>query len=516
MSQKSDQKPDILIILSDQHSASITGCYGDPVVKTPNIDRLAAEGALFEQAYCPLPVCAPSRMSLMTGRYPHDIECWDNAAALASDIPTFAHALGIAGYEVVINGRAHWNGPDQRHGFKDRLVGDVSQSYWGGGANEWWVRVKDTTYLTGMEGFYRPAITTFSGPGWSQFLDYDTAVLGAALNFIAERSRQSDRDPFCLVVGFSSPHYWFACPQEDYDLYDGKIDAPLLPDDHPESLHPSNREMVIAAGLESIPLEDVIRTRTAYYGLVTFTDRMIGQLVDALEHNGLKDNTLTLYSTDHGEMAGEHGMWWKHNFYEGASHIPLIVSFPGRLPQGKRVAEPVSLVDVLPSLCDWTGAPPPPKLAGRSLDSLIKGEKWPDERAVFSELYRRFPGESAVVARMVRQGVWKYNYYHGQPSEMFNLEEDPREFHNVAEAPAYRDIRGKLEKLVLEGWDPEEILPKLREFKQGVDYLEQWTRAVNPPDPDQWEGMKPPFPEEWRQNALSLPEYTNWLRKRES
>ena len=132
-----------------------------------------------------------------------------------------------------------------------------------------------------MEGFYRPAITTFSGPGWSQFLDYDAAVLEAALEFIRDRSAVSDRDPFCLVVGFSSPHYWFACPQEDYDLYDGKIDAPLLPDDHPESLHPSNREMVIAADLESIPLEDVIRTRTAYYGLVTFTDRMIGQLVDA-------------------------------------------------------------------------------------------------------------------------------------------------------------------------------------------------------------------------------------------
>ena len=117
---------------------------------------------------------------------------------------------------------------------------------------------------------------------------------------------------------------------------------------------------------------------------------------------------------------------------------------------------------------------------------------------------------------MVRQGVWKYNYYHGQPSEMFNLEEDPREFHNVAEDPAYQDIRGKLEKLVLEGWAPEEILPKLREFKQRVDYLEQWTRAVNPPDPDQWEGMKPPFPDEWRQNALSLPEYANWLRNRKS
>ena len=127
-SKQASGKPDILMIVSDQHNASITGCYGDRLVKTPHIDRLAADGVLFERAYCPYPVCGPSRMSFKTGRYPYDIECWNNGSSLASDIPTFAHALGIAGYEVALDGRAHWIGPDQRHGFESRLVGDISES----------------------------------------------------------------------------------------------------------------------------------------------------------------------------------------------------------------------------------------------------------------------------------------------------------------------------------------------------------------------------------------------------
>ena len=510
MAERDERKPDILVVVSDQHNASITGCYGDPLVKTPHIDRLAAEGVLFERAYCPYPVCCASRMAFKTGRYPYDIECWNNGISLGSDIPTFAHALGIAGYEVVLDGRAHFIGPDQRHGFERRLVGDMSESY-SGKMNERWVRVGDRTYLTGIEGFCRPAITVFSGPGGSQYQEFDKVVTEAALKFISDRSKQRDRRPFCLLVGFESPHYWFTCPPEDFALYDGKVDAPPLPDDHPQSLHPFHRRIIASGGLEGIPVEDVRRTRAAYYGLVTFTDRLVGRLLGALEQGGLQEDTLVLYFTDHGEMAGEHGLWWKNSFYEGASHIPLTVSWPGRLPAGQRVRELVSLIDLFPSLCDWTGAPRPPKLMGRSLDPLIHGREHDLERVVFSELYGAFPA-TPVVARMVRKGPWKYNFYYEEPAELFNLEEDPAEFHNLADDPAHQKIRRELEALVLQGWDPHEASVKNREDREMRQYMGQWTRAVNPPDPDQWDGMKPPFPEEWRENALAVPEYAERVK----
>ena len=449
-------------------------------------------------------------MSLKTGRYPYDIECWDNNPDLASGIPTFAHALGIAGYEVVLDGRAHFRGGDQRHGFQDRLVGDESGSYWGQ-MNDRWVEVNGTTYLTGIEGFYRPAITAFSGPGGSQYQEYDKVVLEAALNFIRDRSSQTNRRPFCLVVGFESPHYWFTCPPELFAKYEGKVEAPPLPDNHPDSLHPINKEILKNGDVVSIPPDDVKRTRAAYYGLVEFTDWMVGQLNTALEDGGLKDETLVLYLTDHGEMAGEHGMWWKNCFYEGASRVPLLVTLPNKFPAKKRVHELVSLIDLFPSLCDWTGAPYPPGLMGQSLDPFIHGKAMDQERVVYSELYSGFPGVRTI-ARMARQGPWKYNFYDGEPSELFNLVDDPHEFDNLAEKRTYRDVCNKMKKLVLQNWDPDKISIKLQEHRDRMDYLGEWGKMVSPPDPDEWDGMKRSFPNKWKENALAISEYARLLK----
>ena len=181
-------RPDILLIVSDQHQAAITGCYGDPIVQTPHLDGLASEGVRFQNAYCSSPVCGPSRQSFLTGLYPHQISCWTNNSALPSDIPTYAHALTMAGYEVVLDGRAHFRGPDQRHGFEKRLVGDINSSLWGKTADRW-VRVGETGYEVDSSAFERPSITVFSGPGGGQFQDYDAAVLDAGVDFIKTQRR---------------------------------------------------------------------------------------------------------------------------------------------------------------------------------------------------------------------------------------------------------------------------------------------------------------------------------------
>jgi choline-sulfatase len=519
MKHKKDRdKPDILMIVSDQHNASIAGCYGNSVIQTPNMDRLAAEGVLFEQAYCSCPICGPSRHSLLTGRYPHEIACWTNGAALASEIPTFAHALGIAGYEVALDGKAHFRGPDQRHGYEKRLVGDYSGAYWGGGGpGGTVVNLSGKTYLLDRAAEERLSITAFSGPGRSPAQEYDKVVLDAAHRFMRDRSRQSDRRPFFLSVGFYSPHYPFICPPELFDMYDGKVVAPSLPDDHLESLHPYHKRIAANGDLSSLPADDVKRTLAAYYGMVTFTDRMVGDLLNALEQYGLKDNTLVLYLSDHGEMAGEHGLWWKHTFYQGASRVPLIVSFPGRFPAEKRVKGVVSLVDLFPSLCDWSGAPLPPGLPGQSLDGPVHGGEVDGKRTIFSELYEGFPLVS-VLARMVRKGPWKYNLYHGEPAELFNLEEDPAELHNLAPDPTYRDVCRELKELALAGWDPEEMSAKVRQHQERFWYMGAWSNAVDPPDPDRslpGVDRKISIREEWRKNTMSVPGYTDALHRRQ-
>ena len=511
MEQKPDRRPDILLIVSDQHNPSFLGCYGDGLAQTPNLDRLAAGGVLFEQAYCNSPLCGPSRQSFKTGRYPGELGCWDNSGTLASDVPTFAHALGIAGYEVALAGRCHWRGPDQRHGFEPRLVGDVTTAYWAG-LHNYWLRVRDKDYcIYPLQS--RSFLTHFSGPGDSQILEFDRAVLKASLEFVRERSARANRRPYCLLVGFSAPKNPFVCPPELFELYDGKVPAPSLPDDHLDRLHPVYRRALKNANLESLPLGDVIRVRTAYYGLVTFTDNLVGKLLAELERSGLRENTLVSYFPDHGEMAGEHGLWWKNSLYDGASRVPWIVSLPRELPEGIRVQQPVSLVDLFPSLCDWTGAPSPPGLRGRSLNELILGDPSFKDRAVISELYQGFPGVD-LIARMVRKGPWKYNYYHGERPELFNLEQDPGEFCNLAEERMWRQTCDELRALALVGWDPQGIASLIRESRERTAYLSRWSRTVNPPDPDQWSGLHEPVPEEWLQNALDIPEYADWHNKR--
>ena len=149
---------------------------------------------------------------------------------------------------------------------------------------------------------------------------------------------------------------------------------------------------------------------------------------------------------------------------------------------------------------------------GRSLDELIRGDAAHDERIAFSELYTAFPGVP-IIARMVRKGPWKYNYYHGAPSELFNMDEDPDEFHNLAGDPAYQRVCRELEELVLDGWDPEKISLQRRVYRERVSYMRRWSKAVNPPDPDHWEGLEVDHPQEWKDNALAIPEYAAWLRR---
>ena len=477
-SPSSERCPNLLLIYSDQHCAAVTGCYGDPVVQTPNLDRLAKRGVVFESAYCPSPLCVPSRMSFLTGRRPYEIEVWTNDHVLDSGIPTFAHAMGAGGYRPVLIGRLHAIGPDQLHGYAERLVGDHGPNHIGG-------RPVDHGMLDGTAGPYRVSLRK-SGRGQSAYQVHDEYVTAATLSYLRElgiRKRAGlSPEPFCLTVGLMLPHQPFVARGEDYELYRGQVPLPRCPEPFSDRLHPYFRWWRTVSGIEDVTDEETLRARTAYWALVARMDAMIGEILDALRENGLEENTLVVYSSDHGEQLGEHGLWWKQTFYEASVRVPVILSWPGVLSEGGRSRRVINSLDLNATMLDALGAPALPNSRGRSLLPLLLSADAPWDDTTFSE----YCTDEGCFHRMIRSGDWKLNYYHGQEPQLFNLAEDPDELLDRAQDPACRQVRERLTHAVLEGWDPEAISRKMRMKLADIKILEAWARNTQPEDQYHW------------------------------
>lgn len=476
-------RPNLLYIHTDQHSPYVTGCYGDPLVQTPNLDRLAAGGAVFDNVYCASPICVPSRMSMLSGRYPYQNEVWTNEHVLDSGIPTLAHAMGAAGYRPALAGRMHALGPDQLHGYAERMVGDHSSNFVGGVG-------PDRGALEGTAGPHRISLRN-SGPGQSAYQVHDEYVTAAAVDYlnligVARQSGQA-AEPFSLTVGFMLPHAPFVARRADYDYYAERMTMPrnaAIPADD----HPHLRWWRAYAEIEDVSEEEIMRARAAYWSLVAGVDRMVGQILDALARNGLDENTLIIYTSDHGDMVGEHGLWWKHVFYEESVKVPLILSWPGMIPEAQRCDRVVSALDVNATILNALDAPALPNSAGRSFLDLIGGRsavEWED--VAFSEYCSdEFCPEGGCYQRMVRQGDWKLVYYHGQPPQLFNLQEDPHELIDRAGDEAYRDVRDQLQSLVLDGWEPEWVRAKMAAKKADTAILRRWAQHTRPAETYRW------------------------------
>ena len=456
---KSD-RPNILLIMSDQHSKHVLGCYGNPIASTPNLDALASRGVAFSNAYCSYPLCAPSRMSFLTGRHPHEIQAFTNALQLPSDVPTFAHALGSHGYDTVLCGRMHFGGPDQRHGFQARIFPEVSGSSAGD--------------LAGANRFYRASMEK-SGPGRNHYLLYDEECAQAACRWLSDRASQKSRtDPFCLVVGLVGPHCPFVCPEDIFMSYFHRVDLPTFsPSDHAE-LHPYSRRFRERSRLLDLTEHEIRRTRAAYYKMVEFDDRLIGTVLDALEETGLGEDTVVIYTSDHGEMAGERGMWWKMSFYDGSCGVPLIASWPRGFGEGRWVDSPVSLMDMAPTLVELTGAPSMPSVTAQSLLGLAEGDGVDPDRSIFAEMYPNQwsdQGPCGGPARMLRRGRWKCNTYHNEPPELFDLQEDPGETVDRSQDPGCALQLETMVRDILKGWDPEVIALQAENMKGRLAYI---------------------------------------------
>ncbi|MDP6779908.1 MAG: sulfatase-like hydrolase/transferase [Candidatus Latescibacteria bacterium] len=452
-----DERPNIVLIMSDQHNPSVLGCAGNPIVQTPNLDGLAGQGTRFTNAYCPYPLCVPSRSAFVAAQYASDIGIYDNGGLLSSEVPTFAHALGAAGYEAVMCGRMHFGGPDPFHGFERRIHGEcgsrkvLSQEVLGTGYNR---TNGQTKYAVQVSGY-----------GQTGYQLYDQSVTEAACEFISP-GNGSDR-PYALVVGLMLPHNPLICSKELFDYYMARIEPPEpVSADYLEALHPAMLKWRERRGVEDLTPEQNQRGLATYYGLTTELDRNIGRILEAIASSPDADRTVVLYTSDHGDMACEHGMWWKSSFYEGSNGIPLIASWPGRIAEGIEQKGVVSLIDVGPTLLDLIGADPMPDVAGRAFTRLLRDgndEGWDHE--VFSEyigLWGDQPGS------MVRKGPWKLNYYHETNSyQLFNLDCDPGELDDRARDPECREVVDTLSRRIHDRWSAERIL----------DALDRQTRA---------------------------------------
>ena len=428
--------PNIVLIMSDQHNARIMGCAGDRYARTPHLDALAAAGTQMTATYTACPLCLPARMSFLTGQSPGDIGTLDNGAVLASDVPTFAHGLGSCGYETVLCGRMHFAGPDQLHGFENRVFGDcqapgvLSPEIQGSG-------------LKKTNGQHKHAVVV-AGHGRTGYQAFDTAVTDTACRYIRERT---DARPSCLVIGMMLPHNPLICDRSRFEHYRRVLPRPKPPSaEYLERLHPAMRRWRQRHGVDELTDQQNHRGLAAYYALVEEMDANVGRVLDAVRDRG--EETIMIYCSDHGDMACLHGMWWKSSFYDGSARVPCIVSWPGRIARGAMCDAVISLIDVAPTLLDWAGCEPLPDARGRSFAGLMMNPPASDDWAheAFSEVLGSFDNQPSC---MLRSGAWKLVYFSETTSyQLFNLDQDPEELDDRRDDPATRSIaEAMLEKI---------------------------------------------------------------------
>lgn len=467
-SSDSQKQPNILLIMCDQLVPMLTGAYGHPVVKTPNLNRLAAKGIRFDATYTPCPICAPARACMLTGTYTSTNKVYDNAAALKCDIPTFCHYLTNAGYQTALSGKMHFVGADQLHGFKERFTPNIypTDFSWTKSRDHKIPRPHAYSYL-GKSVKIGKNTTGFEPDQRITGLNFDELTHERALEFI-DKQKQRNNDPFFLCVSFHHPHEPFHPPQEFWDLYnDEDIELPSFPDDWRERLSIMDKWLIKHSSVDQVEgllePDSLRRVRRAYYALVSYIDKKAGELMNRLEKNGLANNTIILFTSDHGDMLCEKGMVQKRGFYEFSSRVPLIIAFPDGRQAGTTRNEPVSLIDLLPTILDMAGVPEKDRLdmQGKSLMPLINSKEI-EKRVVFSENHSEGMYSTCFMAR---KGKYKYIYIHGYEDEcqLFNLEDDPDEWNNLAGKPEYKKIEHELKHLILQQFNPDEIEQDLRQ-----------------------------------------------------
>ncbi|KAK7538963.1 alkaline-phosphatase-like protein [Phyllosticta citricarpa] len=446
-------RPNILYIMADQMSAPLLKMH-DPnsPIKTPHLDKLAESGVVFDRAYCNAPLCAPSRFVMVTGQLPHKIRAYDNASHLNADVPTYAHYLRKEGYETTLAGKMHFIGPDQLHGFENRLTSDIYPGDFGWSVN--WDKPEER-----QEWYHNMSSVLQAGPCVrSNQLDFDEEVMYKSTQYLYDHVRKGEAQrPFCLTVSLTHPHDPYAITEDYWDRYED-VDIPLpkvrLDQSHQDS---HSKRLMECTDLWNNPVPDeaIRRARRAYYGACSYVDDQVGKLLKVLKDCKLDRNTIVVFSGDHGDMLGERNLWYKMSWHEHSARVPLIINYPPRFSP-RRVSESVSTMDLLPTLVDLAGGRMDTGLAidGESLYPALYGHRVKDE--VLGE----YMGEGTVSpVMMIRRGRWKYVACLADPPQLFDLDSDPDELRNVAESsePAVAKVAAAFAEEVKQRWDLQKI-----------------------------------------------------------
>lgn len=492
--------PNILFLQTDQMAAQALRLYGHPATNTPNIDRLAAGGVVFDSCYCNFPLCAPSRFSMMSGQLASRIGAYDNGAEFPAEVPTFAHYLRALGYRTCLAGKMHFIGPDQLHGFDERLTSDIypGSFVW---SPDWEAR--------GQRDTNGPMLVERAGRcEGSVQIDYDEQVAERACAWLDDHAAAGRTDPFLLAVSFTHPHDPYYCTEPYWSLYED-ADIPL-----PEvrtSDDPHIARLKRQYGMTDCDFsDDQIRiARRGYYGAISYIDAKIGVVLDRLQALGLAENTVVVLTSDHGDMLGEHGVWMKKVFYEGSVKVPFVVSAPGRIP-ARRIAEPVSLVDLLPTLVGFANrhveepvdfAEP---LDGIDLSRILSGgTERPPNRTVASELTcEGTPG----VQILLRRGALKFFWSAIDPPRLYDLSTNPAETRNRAGDPAYAGAEASFRREIEDGWDVPALDAAIRTSQRRRRLIQRAHLAAGtPPDWDHVDGAAPDA--RWMRGQTS---YNDW------
>lgn len=453
----------IVVVMADQLAPHFTGAYGHRAAKTPHLDALAARGMRFDAAYCNSPLCAPSRFAFMSGQLISRIAAYDNASEFKATIPTFAHYLKTLGYRTCLSGKMHFVGPDQMHGFEDRVTTDIYP------ADFAWTPDWEAPDERIDKWYHNMQTVKESGVAQATFqIDYDDEVEFAARRWLFDFARNKahgDDSPFALVASFIHPHDPYVARPEWWNLYcDGDIDLPAyLPE--PEEQDPFSRRLMDGIEASYVPLteEEVRRARRAYLANVSYFDSKIGQIVQTLKEIGELDNTIIIVTADHGDMLGERGLWYKMNFFEHSARVPLVMAGPG-VVQGV-AHNACSLIDLLPTFIEIGGGSTAmlgEPIDGRSLMPLARGEEDPIDEAIGEYCAEMTP----YPVLMIRRGALKFIHCDSDPPQLYDVANDPMEAVNLATDPAYADHLSAFSAEVRKRWDGEDLRRRIIETQK--------------------------------------------------
>ncbi len=462
MSTKQNQ-PNIVLIMADQLTGMAMPMNGNPVVKAPNLQQLAKEGVNFENAYCNNPVCAPSRASLLTGLLSSEVGAYDNGAPFASEIPTIGHYLISLGYTTTLTGKMHFVGADQNHGYEDRLNTDIYPSDYGWTAD--WAQQDEP---------FAPSVMTVRGVIEAgackrcMQTDHDEEVAYTAVQKIYDLARRQDKKPFFLTASFTNPHNPYVVEQKYLDMYtEEEINMPDAEYIEPELRDAwSKRYYQLIRQDEHYITEDHVRkARHAYYAMTSYIDDLAGRVITALKETDQYENTIIIFTADHGDMLGERGMWYKFNPFEWSVRVPYIIKTPDA-KGGQNIKNPVSNLDIVPTLLDYVDEAKEldyvEELRGTSLRNVINGKEELEQRLVPIE----FTGEGVYApACIIRGNQYKFIHCGDDPEMLFDMNADPLEQNNLVNDPSKKDELEKMQKALHEIWDLE-TLQKTIELSQ--------------------------------------------------